>query len=81
MSKVAKEVPRVANKTEAFDPPLIPEKRRKNAIEEIYDLSVYLEKQLTPLAAEMRRHLVRPVNPAKRSRPPNRKAANTESGQ
>jgi hypothetical protein len=41
IKKTAKEVQRVANKTEAFDPPLLPEKKRKSAIEEIYDLSVF----------------------------------------
>jgi hypothetical protein len=53
--KIAKEVQRVANKTQAFDPPLIPKKKREGALEEIYELSVYLQDELPSFAVEARR--------------------------
>lgn len=57
IKKLATKVQGVADLTEAFDPPLVPEKTRKRAIAKIYGLSEFLEKELHPLLVEARRLL------------------------
>jgi len=57
IDQIAKKVQKLADETEAFDPPLIKASLRKEMIEKIYQLSLYLEKAAPPLLSEGRLHL------------------------
>jgi hypothetical protein len=57
ISAIARRVQALADKTEAFDPPLIAAESRADLIEKIYKLSAYLTKAAPPLLAEAREHL------------------------
>jgi hypothetical protein len=57
MVKVAKKVQEIANKSEAFDPSKTKKGSRKDLVQEIYDLSTFLERESRALLREGRLHL------------------------
>jgi hypothetical protein len=56
MTAIAEKVQQVANKTEAFDPPRIKSDKNK-LLEEIFNLSTYLQDESKPLLQQGRIHL------------------------
>jgi hypothetical protein len=58
MDKIALRVQKLADQTDAFDPPTIKDPDlKKKLLQKIYDLSLFLEKAAPPLLAEGRSHL------------------------